>query len=470
MNFSIIAKSKLPIDFINELNNDFTERNVDKILTGMSEERYTTFRVNYLKSNEVEVEDELVKNGVEFDKVNITEIETKSETDFETYFNFNAYVVYNKNEKDLSKLKIYEDGKIYVQSISSMIPPIILRPEPGERVLDMAAAPGSKTTQMAAMMNNEGYILANEIDKFRCEKLKYNVEKQGASIVHIINKDGTQLFNSAKSADIETKGCNDHSYNSDSSDNDDNNANNDNSDNNRKNESDEIIKNFDKILVDAPCSGEGRFIVSNKKTYGHWSLKMQKELVEIQKKLISNSINLCKINGTILYSTCALSLEENEKVIDWAINNFNIEIEKININICIEKNTRVKLNDKLSQTSKLETNLTNKSEINLTSQPETNLISKSETSLISKSETNLTSKLETNLNEEKEFVSYNSWVTKGNKKGLSDEIKKTIKILPNKLLEGFYVAKIKKLRIITAKNKKATDKVTSVAWNSNDEN
>lgn len=394
MNFSIIAKSKLPIDFINELNNDFTERNVDKILTGMSEERYTTFRVNYLKSNEVEVEDELVKNGVEFDKVNITEIETKSETDFETYFNFNAYVVYNKNEKDLSKLKIYEDGKIYVQSISSMIPPIILRPEPGERVLDMAAAPGSKTTQMAAMMNNEGYILANEIDKFRCEKLKYNVEKQGASIVHIINKDGTQLFNS--------------------------------------------VKSFDKILVDAPCSGEGRFIVSNKKTYGHWSLKMQKELVEIQKKLISNSINLCKINGTILYSTCALSLEENEKVIDWAINNFNIEIEKININICIEKNTRVKLNDKLSQTSK--------------------------------SETNLTSKLETNLNEEKEFVSYNSWVTKGNKKGLSDEIKKTIKILPNKLLEGFYVAKIKKLRIITAKNKKATDKVTSVAWNSNDEN
>lgn len=383
MNFSIIAKSKLPIDFINELNNDFTERNVDKILTGMSEERYTTFRVNYLKSNEVEVEDELVKNGLEFEKVRITE----------SNFNFNAYVIYNKNEKDLSKLKIYEDGKIYVQSISSMIPPIILRPEPGERVLDMAAAPGSKTTQMAAMMNNEGYILANEIDKFRCEKLKYNVEKQGASIVHIINKDGTQLNNSAKS--------------------------------------------FDKILVDAPCSGEGRFIVSNKKTYEHWSLKMQKELVEIQKKLLSNAINLCKINGTILYSTCALSLAENEKVIDWAINNFNIEIEKININICIEKNTRVKLND-LSQTSKLETNLTNKSE--------------------------------TNLNEEKEFVSYNSWVTKGNKKGLSDEIKKTIKILPNKLLEGFYVAKIKKLRIITAKNKKATDKVTSVAWNSNDEN
>jgi len=347
MNFSIIAKSKLPIDFINELNHDFTERNVDKILTGMSEERYTTFRVNYLKSNENEVEDELLKNGVEFDKLSITE--TECETDSETYFNFNAYVVYNKNEKDLSKLKIYEDGKIYVQSISSMIPPIILRPEPGERVLDMAAAPGSKTTQMATMMNNEGYILANEIDKFRCEKLKYNVEKQGASIVHIINKDGTQLFNSAKS--------------------------------------------FDKILVDAPCTGEGRFIVSNKKTYEHWSLKMQKELVEIQKKLLSNAINLCKTNGTILYSTCALSLAENERVIDWALKNFNIDIEKIYLNI------------------------------------------------------NIT-----------------SFILKGNKKGLSDEVKNTIKILPNKFLEGFFVTKIKRLRIITAKNKKATDKMISVAW------
>ena len=88
---------------------------------------------------------------------------------------------------------MYQEGKIYVQSISSMIPPIILRPVAGEKVLDIASAPGSKTTQMATMMNNKGYILANEIDKFRCEKLEYNVEKQGSSIIHVINKDGTKL-------------------------------------------------------------------------------------------------------------------------------------------------------------------------------------------------------------------------------------------------------------------------------------
>ncbi len=99
MNFSIIAKSKLPIDFINELNNDFTERNVDKILTGMSEERYTTFRVNYLKSNENEVEDELLKNGVEFDKLSITE--TECENDSETYFNFTRN--YNNSANNISR-------------------------------------------------------------------------------------------------------------------------------------------------------------------------------------------------------------------------------------------------------------------------------------------------------------------------------------------------------------------------------
>ena len=371
MNFSIIAKSKLPMDFINELNHDFTERNIDKILTGMSEERYTTFRANYLKSNEAEVEDELIKNDVKFEKIKIFQSESRMESKTEIKNNldniFYVYVVYNKNEKDLSNLKIYRDGKIYIQSISSMIPPIILNPQPGEMVLDIASAPGSKTTQMATMMNNEGYILANEIDKFRCEKLKYNVEKQGTSIVHIINKDGTKLFN-----DIQN----------------DNNI---------------IVKEFDRILVDAPCSGEGRFIVSNKKTYEYWSLKMQNELVHIQKKLISNAINLCKINGTILYSTCALSMEENEKVIDWAIKNYNIEIEKIKINFSIEKNTENKLNDDLTQIGKLA--------------------------------------------KSKDLELNNGMIIKGNKKGLNEKVENTIKILPNKFLEGFYVAKIKKLRI-----------------------
>ncbi len=127
MNYSIIAKSKLPIDFINEINADFSKRNAEKILTGMCENRLTTFRINYLKSNEVEVENELNESKIAFEKMKICALV--------------AYVILEKDENDLSKLKIYEDGKIYVQSISSMIPPIVLSPKPGDKVLDLASAP-----------------------------------------------------------------------------------------------------------------------------------------------------------------------------------------------------------------------------------------------------------------------------------------------------------------------------------------
>ena len=81
------------------------------------------------------------------------------------------------NETRKKKLKIYENGYIYLQSTSSMVPPCVLDPNPGEIILDLTAAPGSKTTQIAAMMNNDGYILANELDKIRCERLKFNVSK-----------------------------------------------------------------------------------------------------------------------------------------------------------------------------------------------------------------------------------------------------------------------------------------------------
>ena len=67
-------------------------------------------------------------------------------------------------------IKLYEKGYIYLQSLPSMIPPIVLKPNEGEKVLDLTAAPGSKTTQIAALMNNKGYILANELDKIRCER------------------------------------------------------------------------------------------------------------------------------------------------------------------------------------------------------------------------------------------------------------------------------------------------------------
>ena len=127
MNIEVIkAKSKLPLDFISDLYGNFTERNADKILEGMTDKRYTTFRINNIKSNSNEVEDALRNNKIEFEKV-------------EWYDN--AYVIKNCNESKIQQLDIFRDGKIYLQSLSSMVPPLVLNPKEGNTVLDMTAAP-----------------------------------------------------------------------------------------------------------------------------------------------------------------------------------------------------------------------------------------------------------------------------------------------------------------------------------------
>ena len=167
------VKKKLPNEFVEELYENYSPLTVDKILSGMSGDRNTTLRVNTLKSDIYEIMNILKENAIKFDRV--------------TWYN-DALVIKNANEKKLQKLDIYAEGKIYLQSLSSMVPPIVLKPMTGEKVLDLTAAPGSKTTQIAAMMQNNGYILANELDALRCERLKFNVEKQGAKIVEINNK------------------------------------------------------------------------------------------------------------------------------------------------------------------------------------------------------------------------------------------------------------------------------------------
>ena len=80
-----------------------------------------------------------------------------------------------------------------MQSLSSMLPPLVLEPNENEKVLDLTAAPGSKTTQMASLMNNKGYILANELDKIRCDKLRFNIKMQGATICEVQNGRGEEL-------------------------------------------------------------------------------------------------------------------------------------------------------------------------------------------------------------------------------------------------------------------------------------
>ena len=270
------VKRKLPKVFVEKLYENYTPLTVDKILAGMSGDRNTTLRVNNIKSDIQEVMSKLKENGIKFDRVQWYK---------------DALIIKNVKEKQIQSLKMYDEGKIYLQSLSSMVPPLVLNPKPNEKVLDLTAAPGSKTTQMAAMMQNKGYILANELDTLRCERLKYNVEKQGARIIEVNNGRG------------EVIGKKYESY-------------------------------FDKVLLDAPCSGEGRFLANDAKTYRSWSEKTVKELAKLQKKLLKSAYQALKLGGELVYSTCTLNREENEEIIEWAISELSgIKLENINLDI-----------------------------------------------------------------------------------------------------------------------------------------
>lgn len=228
------VKRKLPDDFIDGLYDSFSSNIADKILQGMTSNRCTTLRVNSIKYNINDLMNYFKGINIKFERI--------------PWFK-DALVIKNAKEKDIEKLDIYEKGFIYFQSISSMIPPIILSPVRNEKILDLTAAPGSKTTQIAAMMNNEGYILANEFDKIRCERLIHNINKLGVTIADVKIGKGEKIGNS-------------------------------------------YSEHFDKVLLDAPCSGEGRFIIYDNKTYKFWSKKEVHKLVNTQKNCLKVVIKL----------------------------------------------------------------------------------------------------------------------------------------------------------------------------------
>ena len=266
------TKNRLPNEFVNNLYEMFTPGMVDNIFRGIAEKRLTTLRVNTLKYDIQSLMKYFKEINIKFERV--------------LWYN-DALIIKNANEKDIQKLEIYQKGYIYLQSLSSMVPPLVLNPKEGENVLDLTAAPGSKTTQIASLMNGKGHILANELDKLRCERLKYNVQSQGAEIVDVINGRGEKI-------------------------------------------GDLYPEQFDKVLLDTPCSGEGRFTIYNVQSYKTWSPKTVNDLTKMQRKLFKSAFNALKPNGTLVYSTCTLNVEENQDNIEWFLNNHkDAKVEKI---------------------------------------------------------------------------------------------------------------------------------------------
>lgn len=260
---------KLPEFLIEMLKEQYEEEIVLNILEGYTKERRLTFRTNTLKTNSKKIEEILLSNKIQFEKPKWSE---------------DAFIIKNSTKKQIEGLSIYENGEIYIQSLSSMLPPIILNPKEDFDILDMAAAPGGKTTQIAALTQNKAHITACELNNIRMERLKYNLEKQGANSIYTMQVDSRKI---------------------------------------------DDFFSFDQILLDAPCSGSGTININDKNLEKTFTQKLIEKSTVSQILLLKKAITILKPGGTMVYSTCSILKEENEEIIEKALKGTKAKVEPI---------------------------------------------------------------------------------------------------------------------------------------------
>ena len=260
----------LPNFLEEKLKKQYSSEEIEKITNGYTSNRIMSLRINTIKTSKDKVENELKQNDIKFTEV--------------SWYN-EALIIENINENDIRKMNMYTNGEVYLQSLSSMIPVIVLEPKPGENILDMAAAPGGKTTQISAITNNQALITACEKNKIRADRLRYNLEKQGAIGVNILNADASHL---------------------------------------------DSFFSFDRILLDAPCSGSGTINLNNEKDMKFFNEELINRSVKTQFELLKKAIQILKPGHEMVYSTCSILKEENEENIKKILKNNKVELIPIN--------------------------------------------------------------------------------------------------------------------------------------------
>ena len=185
--------------------------------------------------------------------------------------------IYDKEELDLGKSIYHALGCFYLQEPSAMLPAFLLKPSEDDIVLDLCAAPGGKSMQASLLMNNQGLIIANDISRSRAYAISENAERLGRGNLLITNNDFSLIFDNYQNF-------------------------------------------FDKIILDAPCSGSGMFRKENK-MLEDWSYQKVIKYSEIQKQLVLMCYSMLKPGGTMVYSTCSFSYEEDEEVIKHLLSN-----------------------------------------------------------------------------------------------------------------------------------------------------
>ena len=264
-----IIEEKLPENLINKIINQYGEELSNKIFNAYCSKKNVSLRVNSLKSNKEEVIKFFEDNKIEYEQV--------------TWYE-DAFILKNVSESELEKTVFYEEGKVYLQNLSSMLPPLVLEPKEKKDILDMTAAPGGKTTEIAALTNNLAYITACEMNKIRADRLRYNLKKQGAN-AFVIEKDARNL--------------------------------------------DDFLK-YDQILLDAPCSGSGTIVLTEESENVRFTDGFEEKLEKVQTKLLAKAITLLKKGEEMVYSTCSILERENENIVNKFISQGKVEVVPFN--------------------------------------------------------------------------------------------------------------------------------------------
>lgn len=242
-----------------------------RILTGFEARRPTTLRANALKADRAAIARQLDDAGIAWDPAPAPALS-------------DAFVLRGAREDAARDLPAYSAGELYLQSLSAMLPALALDPRPGENILDMAAAPGGKTCQMAALSGGGAFITACEKNHVRAERLRYNLARQGAARVTVMECDARKL--------------------------------------------DEFFR-FDKILLDAPCSGSGTVQAGPGARKCGFSDELLARSVKTQQALLRRALDVLAPGGVLVYATCSILADENEDVLERVLPNSGAELEPL---------------------------------------------------------------------------------------------------------------------------------------------
>jgi tRNA (cytosine49-C5)-methyltransferase len=246
-------------------------------LLGEDYDKFMNYSLSYIRKcvriNTLKVEVEDIRRRLE-EKWNLEQIPWCKEGFWITYKDGKRF--------DLGNLIEHHLGYVYVQEAASMIPPVVLDPQPGEMILDLCAAPGSKTTQIAMYMKNSGLLIANDVSGSRLKALGMNMQRCGVnnSVITLMQENRFQRLSTQHQE-----------------------------------------FRFDRILVDAPCSGTGT-IRKSLRTITMWNPLGITKLSKIQKGLIELAFNMLKPGGVMVYSTCTIEPEENEVVVSYLLDKY----------------------------------------------------------------------------------------------------------------------------------------------------